>query len=82
MKVPKRVKFVGYKSKNPLYASGLRRNKIYETIEWDMDFVLDIYKDNGTVTVNDDDGVGHEIEKVDYEVKEWTTLNLKKQTAE
>ncbi|AQN32518.1 hypothetical protein BCP12_100 [Bacillus phage BCP12] len=33
--------------------------------------VYEIYKENGTITVVDDDGQGHEIEEGDYEVKEW-----------
>jgi len=67
---PKRVKFIGYKSKNPLYEVGLRRNKTYNTI-WDDDLVHEIFEETGVVTVVDDDGHGHEIEKGDYEVKEW-----------
>lgn len=69
MNLPKRVKFIGYKSKNPLYESGFRRNKIYNTL-WDDEFCYEIYKETKTVTVVDDEGHGHEIEYGDYEIKE------------
>jgi hypothetical protein len=70
MNKPKRVKFIGYKSKNPLYEVGLKRNKIYETL-WDDIACFEIYKEHEVITVLDDDGQGHEIEFGDYEVKEW-----------
>jgi hypothetical protein len=70
MNKPKRVKFIGYKSKNPLYEVGLKRNKIYDTL-WDDEAVYEIYEESGVITVTDDDGHGHEIEFGDYEIKEW-----------
>ncbi|MGG0308361.1 hypothetical protein ABEY43_06895 [Priestia megaterium] len=68
-KLPKRVKFIGYKSENHLYATGLRRNKLYN-VHWDDDAVEEIYNEFKTVTVTDDLGELHEINEGDYEVKE------------
>ena len=66
---PKKVKFIANKKDNILYQTGLRKNKIYDTLV-DTNEVLEIYEEFGTVTVTNDFGKGHEIEKGDYEIKE------------
>jgi hypothetical protein len=67
-KYPSRVKFIGDKKLNPLYKSGFRKNKIYNTTIDDA-LVLEIFEELGTVTVINDFGEPHEIEKGDYEIK-------------
>jgi len=76
MRRPARVKFIRNKTFKPLYETGLRKNKRYDTL-WDDPFCDEIYKEKGVITVIDDDGQGHEIEKGDYEVKEWEVKNEK-----
>ncbi|QEG04227.1 hypothetical protein [Bacillus phage BC-T25] len=70
--LPKKVKFIRTPKFKPLYEQGLKKNKQYEVL-WDCIEAQQIYESGGAVTVIDDDGHGHEIERGDYEVVKWDT---------
>ncbi|AOZ62081.1 hypothetical protein QCM8_163 [Bacillus phage QCM8] len=70
LKLPKKVKFIRTPKFKPLYEVGLKKNKQYEVL-WDEIYTEQLYNKNGTITVVDDDGQGHEIEPGDFIVVKW-----------
>lgn len=66
MNYPKKVKFIGYSTENPLYLHDMTHDKVYKTTLDNDEIALEIFEENEVVTVFDDIGDLHEIEPDDY----------------
>lgn len=75
MNIPLKVRFTASAETKEHYAFGLTQGNVYDTSFWDEGWVQEIYEEDGTITVIDDEGAGHEISYGDYEVIEENKLH-------